>query len=168
LRFAFYGRTSTSRFQGPASLREWQRDIAIRVVDGRGRIVVEFFDVGFSRSVPWRHRPQAAALLRAVADPGRGFVAVVIGEFERAFSAGQARSVSAELHACGITVWLAEFDGPVDLADSTHRAAYSYSYERGHLRPARGVYCRPHWMGYSQQVPTRRALERDPAGGGRR
>jgi hypothetical protein len=64
----------------------------------------------------------AAALLHAAADPDRGFDAVVIGEFERAFSAGQARSVIAELHAWGITVWLAEFGGPVDLVDTTHRA----------------------------------------------
>ena len=83
LRFAFYGRTSTGRFQDPSSSQQWQRDCATRVIDGRGEIVAEFFDVGYSRALPWQHRPQAAALLRAASDPNRGFDAVVIGEFER-------------------------------------------------------------------------------------
>ena len=122
LRFAFYGRTSTSRQQDPATSREWQREDAIRVIDSRGRIVVEFFDVGYSRSLPWHHRPQAAALLRAAARSDRGFDAVVIGEFERAFAGRQARPVIAQLHACGVQVWLAEFDGPVILTDPGHQA----------------------------------------------
>jgi site-specific DNA recombinase len=122
LRFAFYGRTSTGRFQDPASSREWQQENAIRMIDDRGRIVAEYFDVGYSRALPWHHRPQAAALLDAAADPDRGFDAVVIGEFERAFTAGQARSIIAQLHAYGISVWLAEFNGPVDLTDATHQA----------------------------------------------
>lgn len=67
LRFAFYGRTSTGRFQDPATSRQWQLDTASRAIDGVGRITVEFFDVGCSRSLPWRHRPRAAALLAAAA-----------------------------------------------------------------------------------------------------
>jgi DNA invertase Pin-like site-specific DNA recombinase len=122
LRFAFYGRTSTSRQQDPATSREWQLEDAVRVIDGRGRIVVEFFDVGYSRSLPWHHRPQAAALLRAAARPDRGFDPVVIGEFERAFAGKQARPIIAQLHACGVQVWLAEFDGPVNLTDPGHQA----------------------------------------------
>jgi site-specific DNA recombinase len=122
LRFAFYGRTSTSRQQDPATSRQWQREDAIRVIDGRGRIVLEFFDVGYSRSLPWHHRPQAATLLAAAARPDRGFDAVVIGEFERAFSGKQARPIIAQLHACGVQVWLAEFDGPVNLTEPGHQA----------------------------------------------
>ncbi|MFI5496811.1 hypothetical protein [Actinoplanes sp. NPDC051859] len=57
LRFAFYGRTSTGRFQDLASSREWQRENADRTIAGRGHIVAEFFDVGYSRSLPWRRRP---------------------------------------------------------------------------------------------------------------
>ncbi|MEU8230493.1 recombinase family protein [Actinoplanes sp. NPDC048967] len=122
LRFAFYGRTSTGRFQDPASSREWQRQNATRVISGRGGIVAEYFDVGYSRALAWHHRPQAAALLDAAADPDRGFDAVVIGEFERAFTTGQARSILAQLQAYGISTWLAEFNGPVDLTDATHQA----------------------------------------------
>jgi len=122
LRFAFYGRTSTSRQQDPETSREWQRDDAARVIDGYGRIVTEFFDVGYSRSLSWHLRPQAAALLRAAARPDRGFDAVVIGEFEWAFAGRHAKPIIAQLHACGVQVWLAEFDGPVDLADPVHQA----------------------------------------------
>jgi hypothetical protein len=91
------------------------------VIDGCGRIVVEFFDVGYSRALPWHHRPQSAALLAAAVDPQRGFDAVVIGEFERAVTAGQARSIIAQLNAYGVSVWLPDFDGPVDLTDTTHQ-----------------------------------------------
>jgi hypothetical protein len=90
---------------------EWQRDYAVRVIDRCGQIVVEFFDVGYSRALPWQHRPQPAALLAAAADPDRGFDAVVIGEFERAFTAGQARSIIAQLNAYGVSVWLPELTG---------------------------------------------------------
>src|SRR5690349_2096706 len=64
LRFAFYGRTSTGRFQDLASSREWQLEDAVRTIAGRGSLVAEYFDVGCSRSLPWHHRPHAAALPR--------------------------------------------------------------------------------------------------------
>jgi hypothetical protein len=35
--------------------------------------------------VAWARRPQAAALAAALADPDRGWDAIVIGEYERAF-----------------------------------------------------------------------------------
>jgi site-specific DNA recombinase len=140
LRFALYGRTSTDRLQDPASSLEWQRENALRAVGGCGAIEAEFFDVGYSRSLPWEHRPQAAALLAAAADPVRGFDAVVIGELERAFVAGQARSIIALLNAYGVSVWLAELGGPVDLTDTTHRAVLQllgHQAEREVLRARR-------------------------------
>lgn len=122
LRFAFYGRISTSEYQDPVSSRVWQVEAAQRVVAGRGRIVVEFFDPGASRSVPWSRRPQAAALLAAAAEPDRDFDAVVVAEFERAFAGGEARRVIETLASCGVQLWLPEADGPVDLDSSEHRA----------------------------------------------
>jgi site-specific DNA recombinase len=122
LRFAFYGRISTAEYQDPVSSRAWQVEAAQRVITGRGRIVVEFFDVGASRRVPWRKRREAAALLEAAAGPDRGFDAVVVGEFERAFAGGEARRVIQTLQACGVQVWLPEAEGPVDLSDHTHLA----------------------------------------------
>lgn len=122
VRFALYGRTSTGRFQDPVSSQAWQTDMASRLIAGRGRITATFFDVGASRRVAWQHRPQAAALLAAARDPGRTFDAVVVGEFERAFDADQAELVIAQLRACGVAVWIAEFGGPVDLTDPVHQA----------------------------------------------
>ncbi|MCU7731196.1 recombinase family protein [Actinoplanes sp. KI2] len=122
LRFAFYGRISTVEYQDPVSSRAWQVEAAGRVVAGRGRIVVEFFDAGASRSLPWARRPQAAALLAAAEDPDRGFDAVVVGEFERAFAGGEAQLVIALLASFGVAVWLPEARGPVDLARAEHQA----------------------------------------------
>jgi site-specific DNA recombinase len=122
LRFAFYGRISTIEYQDPVSSRAWQMEAAGRVIAGRGRIVAEFFDTGTSRSVLWARRPHAAALLAATAAPDRGFDAVVVGEFERAFTGGEASQVIALLDSYGVAVWLPETRGPVDLAEPDHRA----------------------------------------------
>ena len=56
---------------------------------GHGRIVAEFFDIGQSRMLAWPRRPRAAALAAALADPDRGWEAIVVGEYERAFYGGQ-------------------------------------------------------------------------------
>ncbi|GIE34869.1 putative recombinase [Actinoplanes italicus] len=123
MRFAFYGRISTAEYQDAVSSRAWQVESAQRVVAGRGRIVVEFFDSGASRSLPWHKRPAAAALLAAVAASDRGFDAVVVAEFERAFAGGgEARRVIEQLQARGVQVWLPEAEGPVDLDSADHRA----------------------------------------------
>ena len=122
VRFAFYGRTSTADYQDPVSSRAWQVEIAKSVIVGRGDVVVEFFDLGWSREVAWERRPRAAALLSAARDPRRSFDAVVVGEFERAFSARQFFLVAETLARHGIEVWLPEVDGPVDPADPVHRA----------------------------------------------
>jgi hypothetical protein len=84
LRFAFYGRVSTEDWQDPVSSRARQLAQAQSLVAGYGRITGEYFDAGQSRVLPWARRPQAAALLAAMADPGR-FDAIVIGEYELAF-----------------------------------------------------------------------------------
>lgn len=122
IRFAFYGRTSTTRFQDRVSSCAWQREVAETVVAGRGVITVEFFDSGCSRRVPWSDRPQAAALLEAVQDPDRRFDAVVVGEYERAFYGRQLRSIMPILERHGVQLWLPETDGAVDMSDSTHQA----------------------------------------------
>jgi hypothetical protein len=108
VRFAFYGRVSTLEYQDPASSLGWQRDSALDVIADRGRIVTEFFDIGYSRTVPWARRRQAARLLEAVASPRREFDAILVGESERAFTGtqllhGQRRTYRlAGLLQCGI------------------------------------------------------------------
>jgi site-specific DNA recombinase len=89
LRFVFYGRVSTEDWQDPVTSRSRQREQAAALVAGRGQIVAEFFDIGESRTVAWARRPQAAALAAALADPDRGWDAIVVGEYERAFYGGQ-------------------------------------------------------------------------------
>src|SRR5215470_228109 len=85
LRFAFYGRMSTSEFQDPATSRAWQRAVSEELVEGFGTVVAEFFDVGKSRRWSWSDRPAAAELLAAAERADRPFDAVVVGEYERAF-----------------------------------------------------------------------------------
>ena len=78
--FAFYGRVSTEDNQDPEASYNWQKSRSQALIDPVGGIIVaEYFDVGQSRSLPWKRRPRAAQLLADLADPGRGFDGVVIG-----------------------------------------------------------------------------------------
>jgi DNA invertase Pin-like site-specific DNA recombinase len=122
LRFAFYSRTSTKDYQDRVSSWRWQRDVAETVVAGRGVIVAEFFDSGYSRRLSWTARPEAAALLEAVRDPNRGFDAIVLGEFERAFYGDQLQRLMPVFERHGVQVWLPETGGPLNVADATHQA----------------------------------------------
>jgi hypothetical protein len=122
VRFAFYGRISTSEYQDAGSSRAWQLDSARQTIAGRGRVTAEFFDVGWSRRVPWAERPEAAALLAAATSLEHPFDAVVVGEYERAFHGDQLIYVAGVLAACGVQLWLPESNGPVDLRDPTHQA----------------------------------------------
>jgi site-specific DNA recombinase len=122
LRFVFYGRTSTSGYQDRVSSRHWQAESAQNLIASHGTIVGEYFDVGYSRRLPWTKRPQAAALLAAIADPSRGFDAVVVGEYERAFYGDQLLTLAARFEQHGVQLWLPETHGPVDLHDPSHRA----------------------------------------------
>jgi site-specific DNA recombinase len=114
---AFYGRISTGEYQDPASSRAWQLDSARQTIAGRGRIVVEYFDVGCSRRLPWTERPEAAALLSAITSANCPFDAVVVGEYERAFHGAQLTHVAGALASHGVQLWLPETNGPVDLDD---------------------------------------------------
>nr|WP_268248664.1 recombinase family protein [Streptomyces brasiliensis] len=114
LRFAFYGRMSTEDHQDPATSKAWQLMGAQALVSGHGRIVAEFFDTGHSRTVPWARRPEAAALLVAMADPEREFDAVVIGSSERAFYGNQFASMAPLFEHYGVQVWVPELGGAVD------------------------------------------------------
>jgi len=108
LRFAFYGRVSTEDYQDPVTSRARQLGQAAALVAGSGQITAEFFDAGQSRVLPWARRPQAAALLAAVADPGRGFDAIVIGEYERAFYGSQYTLMAPLFEHYGLQLWLPE------------------------------------------------------------
>jgi DNA invertase Pin-like site-specific DNA recombinase len=125
LRFAFYGRTSTVEYQDRSTSRAWQREVAESVIAGQGVIVAEFFDVGCSRRVPWVRRPQAGALLAALSATDRGFDAVVVGEYERAFYGEQLTHLALMFRRHGVQIWLPEAGGPVDIGSPEHKALMS-------------------------------------------
>jgi hypothetical protein len=137
VRFAFYGRVSTLEYQDPESSLGWQRDSALDMIADRGRIVAEFFDVGYSRTVPWARRRQAARLLEAVTNPRRGFDAIIVGESERAFTGTQLLHLAQVFLAHGVQVWLPELDGPVDLTDPAHQGLIMWLGERSRREVAR-------------------------------
>jgi DNA invertase Pin-like site-specific DNA recombinase len=113
---------STEDLQDQASSRAWQRQAASDLVTGCGRIVAAFFDIGHSRRAAWEDRPRAAALLAALADPDRGFDAIVVGEYERAFYADQLVDLAGLLDPHGVQLWLPETGGPLDAHSPTHQA----------------------------------------------
>src|SRR5579864_632864 len=120
LRFAFYGRVSTEDWQDPVTSRARQLQQAMMLVAGRGVIVAEFFDTGQSRALPWARRPQAAALVAQLADPDRGWDAIVIGEYERAFYGNQYASMAPLFEHYGIQLWMPEVGGRVDWHAEDH------------------------------------------------
>jgi hypothetical protein len=108
LRFAFYGRVSTEDWQDPVTSRARQREQAGALVRGRGVIVAEFFDAGQSRTVAWGRRPEAARLVAELADAGRGWDAIVVGEYERAFYGSQYAVMAPLFGHYGIQLWMPE------------------------------------------------------------
>lgn len=116
LRFAFYGRVSTEDWQDPVMSRAWQREQAEALVRGHGHIVAGFFDDGESREVAWGRRPQAAVLVAQLADPDRGWDAIVVGEYERAFYGSQDASMAPLFEHYGVQLWMPEAGGRVDFA----------------------------------------------------
>jgi len=115
-RFAFYGRVSTEDWQDPDSSRARQLDQARALVRGHGQAVAEFFDAGESRTVAWGRRPQAAALVAQLADPDRGWDAIVVGEYERAFYGSQYAAMAPLFEHYGVQLWMPEAGGRVDFA----------------------------------------------------
>src|ERR1022692_3170756 len=120
LRFVFYGRVSTEDWQDPVTSRARQLQQAVMLTAGHGTIVAESFDTGKSRSLPWARRPQAAALVAALADPERGWDAIVIGEYERAFYGNQYASMAPLFEHYGIQLWMPEVGGRVDWHAEDH------------------------------------------------
>jgi DNA invertase Pin-like site-specific DNA recombinase len=120
-RFAFYGRVSTEDQQDPASSKQWQMSRARSIIEPTGGVIVaEFFDVGQSRSLPWKRRPEASALLEALRRPDRGFEAVVVGEPARAFYGQQFGDTFPVLTHFSCELWVPEVGGKVDPGSDAH------------------------------------------------
>ena len=120
-RFAFYGRVSTEDQQDPQSSRAWQLRRSKDLIEPSASVVVaEFFDVGQSRALPWKRRPEAARLLESFRDPDRGFEAVVIGEPQRAFYGPQFALTFPLFEHYGVELWVPEVGGRVDPGSEAH------------------------------------------------
>ncbi len=118
---AFWGRVSTEDNQDPESSRGWQVTRARSLIEPHGgRIVAEFFDIDKSRSIPPQRRPEAARLLVALADPNRGFQAVVVGEPQRAFYGNQFGNTFPLFAHYGVPLWVPEVGGPIDPDNEAH------------------------------------------------
>jgi len=85
-----------------------------------GEIVDEFFDVGQSRSIPWKRRPEATRLLAAMRSADRGFDAVVIGEPQRAFYGNQYGLTFPVLVRYGVGLWVPEVGGAIEPESEAH------------------------------------------------
>jgi DNA invertase Pin-like site-specific DNA recombinase len=121
MRFAFYGRVSTEDNQDPVASYNWQFSRARGLIEPAGHTVVtEFFDVGTSRALPWRRRPQANELLAALKNPRRGFEAVVIGEPQRAFYGNQFGLTFPLFEHYDVQLWVPEVGGAVDPGSDAH------------------------------------------------
>src|SRR6266545_6333952 len=120
-RFAFYGWVSTEDQQGPTSSRNWQLARASQVIEPvQGQIVAEYFDIGQSRSLPWKRRPEASRLLDTFSNSARGFEAVVIGEPQRAFYGNQFGLTFPVFTHYGVELWVPEVGGAIDPGSEAH------------------------------------------------
>ncbi len=92
-----------------------------------GVIVAEFFDIDKSRSIPPQRRPEGSKLLAALADPDRGFEAVVVGEPQRAFYGNQFGNTFPLFEHYGVPLWVPEIGGPINPANDAHDMIMSTS-----------------------------------------
>jgi site-specific DNA recombinase len=122
MRFAFYGRVSTEDAQDPAASRAWQLRRANELIGSQdnGLVVAEYFDVGKSRSLPWKRRPEASRLLTDLADTERDWDAVVIGEPARAFYGSQFALTYPLFAHFRVQLWVPEVGGPIDPGSEAH------------------------------------------------
>ncbi|MFI6686775.1 recombinase family protein [Streptomyces sp. NPDC050485] len=120
-RFAFAGRCSTEDLQDPEASKNWQLLRAKGLIEpAGGQIVAEYFDSGHSRALPWKRRPQAAALLQDLRNPERGFDAVVIGEPQRTFYGNQFGNTFPLFVHFHVPLWVPEVGGPIDPDNEAH------------------------------------------------
>jgi DNA invertase Pin-like site-specific DNA recombinase len=121
MNFAFYGRVSTEDQQDPESSKQWQLSRAQSLIDPHGGVIIEeFFDIGQSRSLPWKRREASARLLEALRDPTRAFDGIVIGEPARAFYGNQFGDTFPVLDHYGVELWVPEVGGRVDPGSDAH------------------------------------------------
>jgi DNA invertase Pin-like site-specific DNA recombinase/predicted DNA-binding protein (UPF0251 family) len=112
---------STEDAQDPEASRSWQKRRAVDLITPHGgALVSDYFDVGQSRSLPWKRRPEASRLLADATSRDRSFDAVVIGEPARAFYGPQFALTFPVLTHYGVGLWVPEVGGAVDPGSEAH------------------------------------------------
>lgn len=130
LRLAFYGRCSTEDNQDPETSRIWQRGEAQRLLSvyaPGATIVADYFDVGESRSIPWSRRTEGGRLLSDLADPDRGWDAIVVGEGKRCWYGNQFGNDAPRIQHYGVGLYVPELSGRYDPDNSIHVTMMMFS-----------------------------------------
>lgn len=121
MKFAFYGRCSTEDNQDPETSLAWQLRASRQLIEPHGgEVVAEFFDIGLSRSLPWKRRPEAQRLLTELTESSRKFDAIVVGEGQRCWYGSQFNEVAPVIDHYGISLWVPELGGEYDPKNSSH------------------------------------------------
>ena len=102
--------------QDPQASKAWQLSRARSLIEPTGgEIVAEFFDIGQSRSLPWKRRPEALRLLDTIQNAGRDKEMWMTG-------AGGSKAVMEQIKKCGL--WRATFlYNPAMSADAVYLAS---------------------------------------------
>ena len=74
----------------------------------------------------WGRRPEAAAPVALLADPDRGWDAIVIGEYERAFYGSQYAAMAPLFEHYGVQLWMPEAGGRVDFGSEHDEEAMTH------------------------------------------
>ncbi|MBO2451620.1 hypothetical protein J4573_31335 [Actinomadura barringtoniae] len=142
LRFAFYGRSGATSISEAEATRDRQLRPARHLIEPHGgQIVIEYFDLGTSRSTPWHRRPQARALVADAHQKPGCFDAVVIGRTSHVFH-GEPHVphwlLPALLEQCGVSMWIPEIGGPADPHNEEHDLIMRIAADPFSARDGRG------------------------------
>lgn len=104
-----------------------QLDQALRLIEGRGTVVAEYFDINVSRSRPWGQRAEASRLLEEMNAPGRPWDALVVGAADRAWHGSQFSTLAPTFEHHRVDIWIPELGGKYDAANVGHELQLSIS-----------------------------------------
>lgn len=121
MNFAFYGKAITTDPQQARTIHDRKsRTPPPASPPSADASFATFLDTYPDRHRTRRHRRHAARLLTALADPRRGFDAIIISDTRTALSPYQYDLVLSLCTQHGVQLWLPEIDGPVAPNNTEH------------------------------------------------